>query len=142
MKFYATVTCTRVVEIEAADYEQANDQAEQRVTELLPDRAEWKPAINVSAVKALGELRYYVRQGSIGKSKTYAVHERQLEYQDRADVPAGIHESDPQIRWFNTDRDSAHCYARKMSELQQELDKHHGLWTKHAVTQKTTAGSQ
>ncbi len=135
MKYYATVTCRRVIELNTEDYESAVAAADQQIAVLLPEREQWKAEIDVSAVRGMGELRYYVRRVT---PTQFEVHERQLEYQNRADIPAGIHDTDPLIRSFGADQESAHYYAQRMSELQNELDKRHGRWTQHAVTAEIT----
>jgi hypothetical protein len=134
MKYYATVTCRRVIELDTEDYESAVAAADQQVTALLPEREAWKPEIDVSAVRGPGEDRYYVKRVTVpGQPLMFQVRERQLMYQAGPDNP-GIHPSDPLIRPFDTDQESAHYYARSMSDLQRQLDKRYGRWAKHAVT--------
>jgi hypothetical protein len=133
VKFYATVTTRRVIEIEATDLEQAIGAADQQVSLLLPERELWKPQIEVSAVRGIGDNRYYVhRQSPSG----YLVRERQLEYQAGSDQPVS-HASDQIIRSFDN-RDDAHTYIRPMNEVQRELDKRYGRWVKHAITPQIT----
>jgi len=142
MKFYIKVTCSRELEIDTEDYESAVIAADERVTALLPEREAWKPKIDVSAVRGIGEDRYYVRRVTpSGQLPVFEVRERQLQYQAGPDNP-GIHSSDPLIRPFGTDQESAHYYARKMSDLQRELDKRYGRWIQHAVTPEVTKTSQ
>jgi hypothetical protein len=138
MKFYAEVSCRRVIEIETEDYESAVLAADQQVTALLPEREQWKPEIEVSAVRGQGENRYYVRRVTApGQPPLFQVRERQLQYQAGPDNP-GIHPSDPLIRPFGSDQESAQYYARSMSDLQHELDKRYGRWVRHAVTPQDT----
>lgn len=138
MRFYATVTCCRVVEIDTENYESAVAAADQQVSALLPERELWKPEIEVSAVRGLGENRYYVKRVTApGQPPTFQVRERQLIYQAGPDNP-GIHPSDPLVRPFGTDQESAQYYARSMSDLQRELDKRYGRWVWHAVSPQDT----
>jgi hypothetical protein len=137
MKFYIKVTCERELEIETEDYKSALAAADQQVTALLPEREQWQPKIEVSAVRGAGEDRYYVRRVTPGQPPAFEVRERQLQYQAGPDNP-GTHPSDPLIRLFSNDQESAHYYARNMSSLQRELDKQHGRWTRHAVTAEIT----
>ncbi len=132
-KFYATVTCRRVIELDTEDYESAILAADQQVTALLSDRDQWHPEIEVSAVRGLDDNRYYVHRQS---PKGCLVRERQLEYQVGPDQPVS-HPSDQIIRSFD-DRDDAHTYTRSMNEVQRELDKRYGRWVKHAMTPEIT----
>lgn len=117
MKFYATITCRRVIELNIEDYESAVLAADQQVTALLPERELWKPEIEVSAVRGQGENRYYVKRVTDpGQPPQFQVRSRQLEYQAGPDNP-GIHPTDPLIRRFGDDQESAQYYARSMSEL-------------------------
>ena len=132
MKFYATITCRRVIELNTEDYESAVAAADQRVSALLTEREQWMPEIEVSAVRGIGDDRYYVqRQGAC-----FLVRERQLAYQLGPDNP-GTHTSDLLIRSFDQ-REDAHQYARSMNEVQRELDKRYGRWVRHAVTPQDT----
>ncbi len=133
MKFYATVTCRRLIEIDTENYESALAAADQQVTALLPEREQWKPEIEVSAVRGMSDDRYYVHRQS---PRGCLVRERQLEYQAGPDKP-GTHPTDPIIRLFD-ERDDAHQYARSMNEAQRKLDKRYGLWVQHAVLSQDT----
>lgn len=129
MKFYATVICRRVIELDTEAYEQALIEAGQQVEALLPDKDAWHPQIKVSAVRGTGDDRYYVFHQT---ANNYQVRERQIEGQSGPD--------DPLIRPFGADRDSAHYYARSMNEQQRQLDQRYGRWTKHAATPEVTQG--
>lgn len=139
MKFYVKIACEREIEVDTEEYESAVVAADQQVTALLPERELWKPEIEVSAVRGLGEDRYYVKRvATPGQPAMFQVRERQLMYQAGPDNP-GMHPSDPLIRPFHTDQESTHYYARSMSDLQRELDKRYGRWTRHAVTPEDTS---
>jgi hypothetical protein len=137
MKFYVDITCHRRIELETEDYESAMLAADQQVSALLPERDQWHPKIEVSAIGPhSGDDRYYVhRQSPHG----FLVRERQLAYQNATENP-GTHPTDPIIRHFQG-RDDAYHYARTMNEVQRELDKRYGRWARHAVTPQD-AGSE
>lgn len=128
MKFYVTVTCQRIVEIEVSAYEEALVVADKSVTKLLPERSAWKSQVEVSAVVGCAMWpRYYVQ---ILTETNCQVKERQLEHQNEQ---AGIHPDDPVIRSFKHKED-AHDYADSMSTVQEKLDRQYGRWTRHAIS--------
>ncbi len=130
MKFYATVTTTRVIELDADDLAQAIGAADQQVKELLPESEGWKSKVEVSAVTGSAWPRYYVR---VVTSVMYEVRARQLAYQPaEPDNRAGIHDSDPVIRLFSS-KEAAHNYADSMNVVQGKLDRQYGRWVKDAV---------
>ena len=133
MKFYANITCSRVIEIDSEDYESAVVAANQQISALLPEHDLWKSQVDVSAVRGLGDDRYYVYRQS---PRLSLVRARQLEYQAGPERP-GTHPTDPIIRSFE-DREDAHQYARTMNEVQRKLDQRHGRWTKPAVIPQGT----
>ena len=136
MKFYIKVTCERELEIDTEDYESAVAAAHQQVSTLLPEREQWKTTIEVSAVRDLGDDRYYVYRQS---PRLSLVRERQLQYQAGPDKP-GSHATDPIIRSFEY-REDAHRYARTMNEVQRKLDQQYGRWAKHAITKEIASAS-
>ena len=120
MKFYATVTCKRIIEVDEPTFEQAQVAVDQQISTLLPERDAWHPQINISAVRGIGNDRYYVYHQ---EATPYLVREQQQEGRPGPD--------DPIIRSFEAREDAQH-YARSTNGVQRELDRRYGRWTQHA----------
>ena len=142
MKFYVTVTCTQVIELEAEQYEDAVVTAHQHVRAILPNQNIGSSKIEVSAVREASRPRYYIQY----VDKHCQIKERQPENQDGPFPRAeDIHPAESVIRSFSRKEDGpyyeqdARDYTTHLNQTQMQLDRQYGWWVKRAVkTERAT----